>query len=388
MIAQRTAQCLAGLLALLALLSACTSFAGPTPTAPPAPTANPTLAVVSTATVAPTATPTAPPTASPTSPAVPEGMTDEEQAFIALYEKVIPSVVFIAVETSAGLVSGSGFIIDADGRIVTNNHVVEGALQVVVDFYDDSRAEAEILGADVYSDLAVIRARTLPSGAVPVTLGDSDAVRVGQTAVAIGNPFGREFAQTMTTGIISAKARSLPAGEATALGGNYQNPEILQTDAAINPGNSGGPLFDLGGEVIGVNAAIESQSGTSSGVGFAIPVNTVKRVVPELIESGRYAHPYIGISAESVTMVPLPEDPDLLVEGGSRVIQVTAGGPASQAGLQAGDLITAIDGLAVRDFNDLISYLEASTHPGDVIELTVVRDDAELTLSVALDERQ
>jgi S1-C subfamily serine protease len=306
---------------------------------------------------------------------------------MALYEKVSPSVVFIAVETDAGIASGSGFIIDTDGHIVTNNHVVEGALQVLVDFYDDSETGAEVIGADLYSDLAVIQVRALPPGAMPVTLGDSDPVRVGQMAIAIGNPFGREFAQTMTTGIISARARSLPAGDVTALGQSYQNPEILQTDAAINPGNSGGPLFDSGGEVIGVNAAIESQSGTSSGVGFAIPVNTVKRVVPELIQNGRYAHPYIGISAESVTMVPSSEDPDLLVEGGTRVVQVTPGGPASQAGLLEGDLITAIDGATVHDFNELISYLEASTHPGDVIELTVVRDSGNRTLSVQLDER-
>jgi 2-alkenal reductase len=240
---------------------------------------------------------------------------------------------------------------------VTNNHVVEGALQVIVDFYDDSETEAQIVGADQYSDLAVIQVNVLPPGAVPVTFGDSDAVRVGQTAIAIGNPFGRDFAQTMTTGVISARARSLPTGGTTALGQTYQNPEILQTDAAINPGNSGGPLFDNAGQVIGINAAIESDSGTSSGVGFAIPANTVKRVVPELIRTGRYAHPYLGISAESVTMIPSPDNPDLLVEGGSRVVQVVPGGPASQAGLLEEDRITAIDGIVVHDFNELISYL-------------------------------
>jgi S1-C subfamily serine protease len=377
--AKRSILSLTGLLIVIALLSACGSVATPRPTATPAPTAT----AVPTATVVPTVLPTA----SPTTPVLVGGWTDEEQALMALYEKVSPSVVFIAVQTSAGIASGSGFIIDQDGHIVTNNHVVEGALQVLVDFYDDSETEAQVIGADVYSDLAVIQVKALPPGAVPVTLGDSETVRVGQMAIAIGNPFGREFAQTMTTGIISAKARSLPAGDVTALGQTYQNPEILQTDAAINPGNSGGPLFDSGGEVIGVNAAIESQSGTSSGVGFAIPVNTIKRVVPELIENGRYAHPYIGISAESVTMVPSSEDPDLLVEGGTRVVVVTPGGPASQAGLQEGDLITAIDGTTVHDFNEMISYLEANTHPGDVIELTVVRDNVDQTLSVQLDER-
>jgi 2-alkenal reductase len=304
-----------------------------------------------------------------------------------LYEKVSPSVVFIAVQTSTGIGSGSGFILDQTGHIVTNNHVVEGALQVVVDFYDDSRTEAQVIGTDPDSDLAVIRADALPPGAEPVTLGDSEVVQVGQTAIAIGNPFGREFALTMTTGIISAKARSLPVDDITGLGPSFQNPEILQTDAAINPGNSGGPLFNSDGEVIGVNAAIQSLSGSSSGVGFAIPVNTVKRVVPELIESGRYAHPYIGITAESVTMVPSPENPDLLVEGGTRVVQVRPGGPASQAGLLEGDLIRAIDGISVHDFNELIIYLEANTHPGDVVELTVLRDGQEQRIEVTLVER-
>jgi 2-alkenal reductase len=403
MVARRSVLSRIGLLGVLALLCACAPLAALAPTATPAPTAvsmpaatlAPTAMPMPTATVAPTATlpptattvPTQPPAASPTRPVVLAGGADDEQALIALYEKVSPSVVFIAVETSAGLVSGSGFIIDTEGHIVTNNHVVEGALQIVVDFYDDSETSAHVIGTDLYSDLVVIQVKALPPGAVPVTFGDSEAVLVGQTAIAIGNPFGREFALTMTTGVISAKARSLPAGDITGLGPSYQNPEILQTDAAINPGNSGGPLFDLAGEVIGVNAAIESQSGTSSGVGFAIPVNAVKRVVPELIRSGRYPHPYIGITAESVTMVPSPEEPDLLVEAGTRVASVTADGPASQGGLQEGDLITAIDGTSVHDFNDLISYLEANTHPGDVIELTVVRNSVDQMVSIELGER-
>jgi S1-C subfamily serine protease len=367
----RSGLSLMGLTIVIALLVACGAKATALPTA--IPTA--------------TAVPTAVPTETPSGPAALGVWTDEEQTLIALYEQVSPSVVFIAVQTDAGIASGSGFIIDTDGHIVTNNHVVEGASEVLVEFYDNSGTDAQVVGADPYSDLAVIQVSVLPPGATPVTLGDSDAVRVGQTAIAIGNPFGREFAQTMTTGIISAKARSLPAGDTTGLGQNYQNPEILQTDAAINPGNSGGPLFDNGGEVIGINAAIESQSGTSSGVGFAIPVNTVKRVVPELIQSGQYAHPYIGISAESVTMVSQPDNPDLLVEGGTRVVQVVLGGPAAEGGLLEGDLITAIDSTTVHDFNDLVIYLETSTHPGDVIELTVLRDNVEQTLSVQLGER-
>jgi S1-C subfamily serine protease len=390
--AKRSVLSLIGLLIVLALPSACVPLAIFAPTATPAPTALPlpTAMPAPTATVLPAAT-TAPtvaivPTAAPKA-VVLESRGGDEQALIALYEKVSPSVVFIAVDTSAGLVSGSGFIIDTDGHIVTNNHVVEGTSQVLVDFYDGSETSARVIGTDPDSDLAVIQADALPPEAGPVTFGDSDAVQVGQTAIAIGNPFGRDFALTMTTGIISAKARTLPSGDLTSLEPSYQNPEILQTDAAINPGNSGGPLFDSSGEVVGVNAAIESQSGTSSGVGFAIPVNTVKRVVPELLLSGRYLHPYIGITAESVTMVPSSGNPDLLVEAGTRVVSVTPGGPASQAGLQEDDLITAIDGVAVHNFNDLISYMEGSTHPGDVVELTVVRGSGDRTLTVELGER-
>ncbi len=331
----------------------------------------------------PTLLPAAPGAISP----ILQGGLSDEQRLIELYKKVSPSVVFISVQMRGGVASGSGFIIDQAGHIVTNNHVVEGARQVTVDFYDNSRAEATVVGTDPDSDLAVIRAKALPPGAAPVTLGDSNAVQVGQMAIAIGNPFGREFALTMTTGIISAKARNLPTGDITGLGMSFQNPEILQTDAAINPGNSGGPLFNSRGEVIGVNAAIQSRSGTNSGVGFAIPVNTVKRVAPELMRNGRYAHPYLGIVAQPAVMTPARDNPNLLVESGAQISQITPGGPAAQSGLREGDIIKAINGTPIRDFNEVVIYLEANTRPGDVVELSVSRSNRDQTVRVRLGER-
>jgi len=331
--------------------------------------------------------PTLPSTAPENVPPMLPGRMSDEQQLIELYKKVSPAVVFIGVQMLGGVGSGSGFIIDQAGHIVTNNHVVEGARQVIVDFYDNSRTEATVVGTDPDSDLAVIRAKALPPGATPVVLGDSNTVQVGQMAIAIGNPFGREFALTMTTGIISAMGRSLPAGEITGVGMSFQNPEILQTDAAINPGNSGGPLFNSRGEVIGVNAAIQSRSGTNSGVGFAIPVNTVKRIVPELIQNGRYAHPYLGIAARPAAMIPSRENPDLLIEGGAQVDQITPGGPASQSGLRAGDIIKGVNGTPIRDFNELISYLESNTRPGDIITLTVNRGNREQTVRIRVGER-
>ncbi|OGO40498.1 MAG: hypothetical protein A2Z04_05900 [Chloroflexi bacterium RBG_16_57_9] len=314
------------------------------------------------------------------------GMSDE-QRLIELYKKVSPSVVFIGVQMVGGVASGSGFIIDQAGDIVTNNHVVEGARQIVVDFYDNSRTEATVVGTDPDSDLAVIRAKALPPGATPVVLGDSNTVQVGQMAIAIGNPFGRDFALTMTTGIISAKARSLPAGEISGVGMSFQNPEILQTDAAINPGNSGGPLFNSRGEVIGVNAAIQSRSGTNSGVGFAIPVNTIKRIAPELMRNGRYAHPYLGIAAQPAAMLPARENPNLLIEGGAQVDQITPGGPASQSELRVGDILKGINGTPIRDFNELIIYLESNTRPGDTINLTINRGNRDQIVRVRVGER-
>jgi len=318
----------------------------------------------------------------------------EEQLFIELYERVSPSVVHIAVTTASleGGGTGSGFVLDTEGHIVTNNHVVEDAERILVRFADDTTAEAEVVGTDPDSDLAVIQVDVPASLLKPVQLGDSDALRVGQRAIAIGNPFGLE--QTMTAGIVSALGRVVRQESGFSL------PQLVQTDAAINPGNSGGPLLDSRGQVIGVNTLIFSQSGSNSGVGFAVPVNTVKRVVPSLIATGRYADPWLGITGMSITPL-LAETLDLPVEQGVLVQAIVEDGPADKAGLQesdrqvdfegaplgaGGDIIIAIDDVAVQDMDDVIVYL-TSTQVGQTVRLTVLRNGAEQTVEVTLEER-
>jgi S1-C subfamily serine protease len=318
----------------------------------------------------------------------------EEQLLIELYERVSPSVVHIAVTTDSfgGGGTGSGFVLDTEGHIVTNNHVVEDAERILVRFADDTTAEAELIGADADSDLAVIQVDVRPDLLKPVELGDSDALRVGQRAVAIGNPFG--FEQTMTTGIVSALGRVVRQESGFSL------PRLIQTDAAINPGNSGGPLLDSRGRVIGVNTLIFSPSGSNSGVGFAVPVNAVKRVVPSLITTGRYADPWLGITGTSVTPL-LAEALDLPVQQGVLVQSVVENGPANEAGLlgndrqvefegaalgAGGDVIVALDGVALQDMDDLIVHL-AEARVGQTVTLTVLRDGAERTVKVTLEER-
>jgi 2-alkenal reductase len=318
----------------------------------------------------------------------------EEQLLIELYERVSPSVVHIAVMTDGpgegG--TGSGFVLDTEGHVVTNNHVVEDAERIIVRFADDTSAEAEVIGTDPDSDLAVIQVDVSSNLLRPVELGDSDALRVGQRAIAIGNPFG--FEQTMTSGIVSALGRVVRQESGFSL------PRLIQTDAAINPGNSGGPLLDSRGRVIGVNTLIFSRSGSNSGVGFAVPVNTVRRVVPSLIATGRYADPWVGITGMSVTPL-LAEALDLPVEQGVLVQVVVDDGPADKAGLQdsdrevefegvlldtGGDIIVAIDDAVVQDMDDLIVYL-ADTQVGQTVTLTVLRDGAEQKVEVMLEER-
>ena len=318
----------------------------------------------------------------------------EEQLLISLYERVSASVVYISVSsaTLGGGGAGSGFVLDADGHIVTNNHVIEGAERILVQFADDTSIEAEVVGADADSDLAVIQV-DVPEGLLkPVELGDSSALRVGQRAIAVGNPFG--FEQTMTTGIISAVGRVVRQESGFSL------PQLIQTDAAINPGNSGGPLLDSKGRVIGVTTLIFSRTGSNAGVGFAVPVDTVKRVVPALIANGRYADPWLGITAMSVT----PEVAGVLgldVDRGVLVQNAVDGGPADKAGVRGsdqriesdgavlttgGDVIVAMDGAAVREMDDLVTFL-AGTAVGQSVTLTVIRDGAELRIELTLEER-
>ncbi|MGQ9554189.1 MAG: S1C family serine protease [Anaerolineae bacterium] len=321
-----------------------------------------------------------------------------DDALANVYDRVSPSVVYISVVRQGmlgeGFGTGSGWIWDTNGHIVTNNHVVEGADRIRVRFGDQLEADATIVGTDPDSDLAVIRVDIAAEFLVPAELGDSAQVRVGQTAIAIGNPFG--FERTMTSGIVSA------VGRVNLQASGFSLPNLIQTDTAINPGNSGGPLLDIYGRVIGVTTMIYSLTGEFSGIGFAVPVNTVKRVVPALIETGHYAHPYLGITGLAVTPT-LAEALELPVDRGALVEAVTEGGPAERAGIRAGtrsvrvegysqrvvvggDIIIAIDGQLVGDMDDLIAYLEAYS-VGDQVTLTVIREGDQMDVEVTLAER-
>ena len=323
---------------------------------------------------------------------------------INLYQRANPAVVYIEVlveqeETRIPLGSGSGFVIDTEGHIITNNHVVEEADAVQVTFSDGSMVNARILGRDPYSDLVVIKVDVVPERLVPLELGDSSTLHVGQRVIAIGNPFGLEG--TMTVGIISALGRTLPAQMIESAG--FRNPEIIQTDAAINPGNSGGPLLDTHGRVIGVNTAIRSATGVNSGIGFAVPVNTVKHITPHLIEKGIYHYPYLGITSDNrFTLAELAGPLGLQVTQGALIAEVQPGTAAARAGLQGGDreveimgvtartggdIIIAIDGYELHNFDDLIAYLVRETEVGQRVVLTVIRDGDVLEIPVTLGER-
>jgi S1-C subfamily serine protease len=292
-------------------------------------------------------------------------------------------------------------VVDTKGYIVTNNHVIAEADQIDVTFHDGSTVEAIFIGADSDSDIAVIKVEVQPESLQPIVWGDSDTVQVGQRAVAIGNPFG--LAGSLTSGIISALGRSLPTEN-----GTFRIPEIIQTDAAINPGNSGGPLLNSDGEVIGVNTAIvprrDNLSGERSflGVGFAVPSNLVKRVVPSLIENGKYEHPWIGFSGNSVTP-EIAEAMDLPQIAGALVVQVISGSPADDAGLRGGtreivfdngvdttiggDVIIAIEDEEIRVFDDLISFLSRRGVVDQAITLTIIRNGEEQTIELILGPR-
>jgi len=328
-----------------------------------------------------------------------------DAVLINLYQRVSPGVVFIQVFVDSDgvpvpLGTGSGFVIDPEGYIVTNNHVVADADGIEVTFSAGGLAEANVVGLDPYSDLAVIKVDVPADRLTVLELGDSRGLQVGQRVIAIGNPFGLDG--TMTVGIISALGRTLPAQVAQSAG-FFSNPEIIQTDAAINPGNSGGPLLDSRGRVIGVNSAIRSTTGVNSGVGFAVPVNTVKRIVPDLIEKGSYDYPYLGIISDSrFTVAQLAGPLDLPVTEGVLVSEVAAGSAAEDAGLRGGtrdvevvgttvraggDLIVAIDGYRLRDFDDLIAYLVRETTVGQEVVLTIIRDGKEMEVPLVLGHR-
>ncbi|MGD2105816.1 MAG: trypsin-like peptidase domain-containing protein [Anaerolineae bacterium] len=331
---------------------------------------------------------------------------DAQDALLSnLYQRVNPAVVYIEILVQHGgglqsLSSGSGFVIDRDGHIVTNNHVLESADALQVAFADGSVTDdVEVVGRDPYSDLAVIQVDVSSDRLVPLELGDSDALRVGQRVIAIGNPFGLQG--TMTSGVVSAVGRTLTSQALE--GGHFSNPEIIQTDASINPGNSGGPLLDTRGRVVGVNTAIRSGTGLNAGVGFAVPVNAVKRIVPHLIEDGAYDYPYLGITSDTrFTVAELAKPLNLPVDHGALVTEVQEDTAADEADLQGGDrevefrgqtviaggdIITAIDGERIETFDDLVAYLVSDAEVGQEVTLTVFRDGRPVDVSATLGRR-
>lgn len=413
---------------ILVLITMFASACSPSLAALPAEASNAINTVVDNTTVdkqdAAQTVPQSQPLQAPTDPGL---LAAYENTLINIYEQVNPSVVNIRVvsqdlssavqlpdlfpnlpqspntpqtqpPTSQSL--GSGFVWDTEGHIITNNHVVEGAEKIEVTFSDETVATAELVGTDPDSDLAVIRVDLPPDKLKPIVMGDSDALRVGQLAIAIGNPFGLEG--TMTVGIISALGRSLPASDGVSTGPVYSIPDVIQTDAPINPGNSGGVLLDDSGQVIGVTAAIESPVRANAGIGFVIPASIVNQVVPDLIEKGSYEHPYLGISG--ISLFPdLAEAMNLdRDQRGAMVATVNPNGPADKAGLQGsdrqvtidgsnvdagGDVITSINGQPVNDMDDLIAYLSANSLVGQSVTLTVLRNGQEIKLSVTLEAR-
>jgi 2-alkenal reductase len=349
-------------------------------------------------------------------PALGSAMRGQEDLLVAIYRRAGPAVVSIEVvsDPNANLPSGhppvaqvpdgpssqgSGFLYNDQGYIVTNNHVVEAATELQVRFYDGSTSIAALIGTDPDSDLAVIKVAQLPPGVAPLPLADSRAVAVGQTAVAIGNPFGEH--NTLTVGVISGLGRTL-RGPSRATG-SFSIPNIIQTDAAINPGNSGGPLLNIRGEVIGVNTAIAVSTGSSAfeGVGYAVPSRSVAKVVPALIASGRYEHPWMGVS-----MLPLDtlfaQQFSLAASRGVLVTEVQPDSPAARAAMRAGtrvvqyngvdihidgDIITAMNGQAVTSGDDLIGYLDQEYGVGDTITLHILRDGKAQDVQLVLEAR-
>lgn len=332
--------------------------------------------------------------------------TQGEDALVNIYKNVNPGVVTILVYTSDGGVGqGSGFVYDLDGHILTNYHVIENATDIEITFPEGTRTRGEVIGTDMDSDIAVIKVEVPQEVLHPLILGSSADLEVGQFVIAIGNPYG--FSGTMTTGIVSALGRVLDSMRSADNGSVYAAGDTIQTDAAINPGNSGGPLLNLNGEVIGINRAIYDETSSAyesasyTGIGFAIPVDIVKKVVPSLIANGSYDYPYLGISSiDGLTMDEIEAmgfDPNV---PGVYVLEVTSGGPAAKAGIRAGtrttkynglyaggDMIVALDGVSVKDYNQLLSYLFMYKQPGDSLTVTILRNGTQKNVEVTLGSR-
>lgn len=313
-----------------------------------------------------------------------------QEAYTELYDSVDQSVVSISAYGPQAS-EGSGFVYSRKGYIVTNEHVIEGATNVEVTFTDGATKDARIVGTDPYTDLAVLRVDK--QGLDLLELGNSSEVEVMEDAIAIGNPFG--LRSSATKGVISAKGRTIRVEK------GFSIPNVLQTDAAINPGNSGGPLLNRQGKVIGVNTAIDTQTGTFSGVGFAVPSNTVERVVPQLISNGDYEHPYLGVRGLTVNS-DIAEEMDLENSSGFLITQIPNGTAAAEAGLRGGqyqgkirrqkvmlggDVIVGINGTKVRSLQDVLTYLARDADVGDDVEVEVIRDGERRNFTLELEAR-
>ena len=334
------------------------------------------------------------PTTSLAQPAAAD-LVNEQDKLVSIYQTVSPGV--LTIKTSNVL--GSGWVYSSDGYIVTNQHIVGTETKVEVDFPTGNKVYGNVVGADQNTDLAVIKVNVPADQLHPLALGDSDTLRVGQIVVAIGDPLFLNG--SMTSGIISALGRSQPSSVQAAGGGFFVNGDIIQTDALLNHGNSGGPLLNLDGQVVGVSwaMAIDDSSGLPSGIGYAISINTVKRVVPELIQKGKFDFPYLGIttlngdnlSLDTINLLGLKSTT------GAYVTDVATGGPADKAGIRAGtqttsspllksggDLIIAVDGQPVLGIDDLMRYVIIHKLPGDVVTLTVLRGNQKLDIPLTL----
>jgi S1-C subfamily serine protease len=319
------------------------------------------------------------------------GIPPKDLGLTQLYEKTRDSVVLIKVRLATGAAQGSGFVYDSQGHIITNNHVVEGAQSLTVTFIDGTIVTASVVGRDPYSDLAVIKVDTSSALLKPLKLGASSQLKVGETVVAIGNPFG--LANTLTSGIVSATGRQMDST------GNYPIVDVIQTDAAINPGNSGGPLLNLDGEVVGMNTAILSETNQFSGIGFAVPSDTIIRELVSLISKGSYDHPYLGVQGVDVT--PAIVDAMNLPVGthGTLVVEVVSGGPSDNVGVKGGtqtatvdgvrltiggDVIKGADSKLMKNFYDLIVYIQRNKIPGSNITLNIIRNNKNMDITVTL----
>lgn len=328
-----------------------------------------------------------------------EKVTDysKKLSLIEIFEKSEPGVVRINVQRTdqsngtSGV--GSGFVFDKQGHIITNAHVVKNVKKVIVTFLDGRSYNAGIVGFDEYTDIGVVKVNADLSSLQPLPLGDSANLKVGEPIAAIGNPFG--LSGSMTSGIVSQLGRLLPSGA------GYSIPDVIQTDAAINPGNSGGPLLNMRGEIVGINTAIQSTTGEFTGVGFAVPSQTLAKIVPNLIENGKYLHPWIGIAGRDI-------DPDLAKvlnlndAVGFLVITVVDNSPAAKAGIHGsnetvevdgvkysigGDVILSVDGKQVRKIDDILIHLQRAKSIGDEMILEVLRDGRTTNITITLDER-